>query len=147
MLMENFTHPAATDDARNGEESMADLARQISDESSRLAHLEVELAKAELAEKGREVGIGAGAFGAAGAFGICALGALTATLVLGLAQALDAWLAALIVAAALGAVAGALVLAGRSRVRAAVPPVPGRAIENTKMDIEAARRSAKEARN
>lgn len=146
--MEQITQPAAVGNGTNGsDESIAELARQLSDESSRLAHLEVELAKAELAQKGRQAGIGAGAFGAAGLIGLCALGALTATMILGLAEAVEPWLAALIVTAALAAIAGLLALTGRSRVQAATPPVPSAAIASTKRDIEAAKRSAKEARH
>jgi hypothetical protein len=50
--------------------------------------------------KAKRLGIGAGAFGAAGLVGVLALGALTATLILALSTALDAWLASLIVTVA-----------------------------------------------
>ena len=129
------------------EKSLSELMRQLSDQSSELARKEVELAKAELAAKGKQVGFGAGAFGGAGVFGLYAFGALTAALILLLADAVDAWLAALIVAAAYGAIAGVLALIGRSRVQQATPPVPERAIESSKQDIEAAKTSAKEARS
>jgi hypothetical protein len=128
------------------EQPLNELVRQLSDQSTRLARMEIELAKAELTEKGRQIGIGAGAFGAAGVVGLFALGALTATLILALAEAVDAWLAALIVTGAYAAVAGVLALVGRRRVEAGTPPVPERAIESSKEDVEAAKRSAKEAR-
>ena len=73
------------------------MVKRLGDQTSELARQEVELAKAELAEKGRALGIGAGAFGAAGEVGLFAFGALTATVILALAEAMDAWLAALIV--------------------------------------------------
>ena len=126
---------------------LGELARDLSEESSRLARLEVELAKAEIAQKGKQIGIGAGAFGGAGLLGLYALAALVTAGILGLAQALDPWLAALIVAAVLGAAAGLLALVGRNRVDAGTPPTPDRAISNSKRDIEAAKRSVKEARN
>jgi hypothetical protein len=128
------------------EQPLNELVRQLSDQSTRLARMEIELAKAELTEKGRQIGIGAGAFGAAGVVGLFALGALTATLILALAEAVDAWLAALIVTGAYAAVAAVLALVGRRRVEAGTPPVPERAIESSKEDVEAAKRSAKEAR-
>jgi hypothetical protein len=56
--------------------SLAELVAQLSEETSRLAHQEVELAKAELAAKAKRAGIGGGAFGGAGVFGFYALGAL-----------------------------------------------------------------------
>ena len=48
------------------EASLAELIKQLSEQSSRLARQEVELAKAELAVKGKRAGIGAGMFGGAG---------------------------------------------------------------------------------
>jgi MFS family permease len=140
---------AETGRAGNGsydERSLGELVRQLSEQSSRLARMEVELAKAELAQKGRQLGIGAGAFGIAGILGFFAFGALTATLILALAEAMDAWLAALIVAAVYAATAGVLALVGKRRVEEATPPAPERAISSSKEDVEAAKRSAREAR-
>jgi hypothetical protein len=126
--------------------SVAELVRELSEQTSSLARKEVELAKAEMAIKAKRLGIGAGAFGSAALVGLLALGGLTATLILALATAVDAWLAALIVTAAYGAIAGVLALAGRNRVEAGTPPVPEQAIDSTKDDIERAKRSAREAR-
>ena len=81
------------------EQSLAELTKRLSDQASTLAQKEVELAKAELAIKGKRLGVGAGAFGAAGLLGLYALGALIAAAILALAIVLDAWLAAVIVAA------------------------------------------------
>ena len=99
-----------------------------------------------MAIKAKRIGVGAGAFGAAGLVGLFALGALTATLILALATAMSAWLAALIVTALYGAVAGVLALVGRQRVEAGTPPVPERAIESSKEDVETAKQRVKEAR-
>jgi hypothetical protein len=130
----------------NGERSVSDLVRDLSQQSSELARKEVELAKAEMELKAKRLGIGAGAFGAAGLVGLLALGALTATLILALATAMESWLAALIVTAVYAAVAGVLALIGKTRVEAGTPPVPERAIETTKEDVEHVKRTAKEAR-
>ena len=129
------------------ERSLAELTKQLSDQATALARQEVELAKAEMAMKAKRLGIGAGAFGAAGLLGLFAVGALTATLILALATAMDAWLGALIVAAAYGVIAGTFALVGKSRVESGTPPVPERAIDSTKQDVDHVRRSAKEARN
>ena len=128
------------------ERSLSELVKQLSDQSTRLARMEVELAKAELSQKGRQIGIGAGAFGGAGALGFYALGALTATFILALAEIVEPWLAALIVTVVYAAIAGILALVGKKRVEAGSPPTPERAIESTKADVETAKRSAKEAR-
>jgi MFS family permease len=128
------------------EASVAELVKQLSEQSSRLARQEVELAKAELAYKGKRAGIGAGMFGGAGVFGFYALGALIATAVLALATAVDAWLAALIVTVVLGAIAGILALQGKSKVQEATPPVPEQATESVKEDVQWAKTRAQRAR-
>ncbi|HYH62909.1 MAG TPA: phage holin family protein [Solirubrobacterales bacterium] len=127
--------------------STAELVRALSEQSSRLAQMEVELAKAELTEKGKKIGAGAGAFGAAGVVALYMVGALVATAILALSEAVDAWLAALIVAVALGAVAGVLALTGKKSVEAGSPPVPERAIDTTKRDIDTAKERAREGRS
>jgi hypothetical protein len=130
----------------DGERSIAELVKDLSRQSSELAHKEIELAKAEMAIKAKRLGIGAGAFGAAGLVGLFAAGALTATFILALDTAMDSWLAALIVTVVYAAIAGVMALMGKKRVEAGTPPVPERAIESTKQDLEEAKRSAKEAR-
>jgi hypothetical protein len=126
--------------------SLAELVKQLSDQTSRLARQEVELAKAELTVKGKRAGIGAGMFGGAGAFAFYGLGALSAAAVLALATAVAAWLAALIVALAFGAIAGALALQGRNKVVQATPPVPEQASESVKEDVQWAKTRAQQAR-
>jgi tetrahydromethanopterin S-methyltransferase subunit C len=141
--MENIRSDAVNS---RDEPSLAELTKQLSDQTTALARKEVELAKAEMSLKAKRIGIGAGAFGAAGLIGVLALGAVTAAAILALAEAVDTWLAALIVGLVYAAVAGILALIGRSRVQSGTPPVPERAIESSKEDVEAAKRSAKEAR-
>ena len=128
------------------ERSLSELVQQLSEQTTTLARKEVELAKAEMAIKAKRIGVGAGAFGAAGIVALFAVGALTATLILALATAMSAWLAALIVTALYGAIAGILALVGRQRVEAGTPPVPERAIESSKEDVETAKQRVKEAR-
>jgi ElaB/YqjD/DUF883 family membrane-anchored ribosome-binding protein len=103
------------------EASLAELIKQLSEQSSHLARQEVELARAELAVKGKRAGIGAGMFGGAGAFGFYGLGALTAAAILALATAVTAWLAALIIAAVFAAIAGVLALQGKTQGAAGDP--------------------------
>jgi len=128
------------------EASIPELIKQLSEQSSRLARQEVELAKAELAIKGKRAGIGAGMFGGAGVFGLYGFGALTAAAVLALSMAITAWLAALIVAAVLGAVAGILALQGKRKVAQATPPVPEQATQSVKEDVQWAKTRARSGR-
>ena len=133
-------------EAPEGQASLRELVKQLSEQTSRLARQEVELAKAELAIKGKRAGIGAGMFGGAGMFVFYALGALTATAILALATAVAAWLAALIVAVVLAAIAGALALQGKGRLERATPPVPEQATEGVKEDVQWAKTRAQAAR-
>jgi hypothetical protein len=126
--------------------SVPELMRQLSDQTATLVRQELELAKAELAVKGKRVGIGAGMFGAAGVFGLYALGAFTAAVILALSLAMTGWLAALIVTAIYGAVAGALALSGKSNVRRGVPPVPEQTVETVREDVEMAKQRVQEGR-
>jgi hypothetical protein len=115
---------------------IGELLKQLSQETTTLVRKELDLAKAEMTEKGKRAGLGAGMFGAAGVVGLMALGALTACLILALATGMDDWLAALIVAAVYATVAGILALVGRSKVREATPPAPEQTIETVKEDVE-----------
>jgi MFS family permease len=109
-------------------------------------HQEIELAKAELTVKGKRAGFGAGMFGGAGVVGLYAVGAIVAAAIAALSLAVATWLAALIVAAILGAIAGVLALSGKNKVQAAVPPVPERAAESVKEDVQYAKTQAQAGR-
>lgn len=125
--------------------STAELVRQLSNQLSTLIRKELELAKAELTEKGKKAGLGAGMFGGAGVAGLLALGALTAFLILLLSEAMDAWLAALIMAVVWAAVAAVLAVVGRDRVREATPPAE-ETVETVKEDVQWAKNQARSAR-
>ncbi len=125
----------------------AELVKQLSEQATQLLRAEVELAKAELTQKGRQAGIGAGMFGGAGVFGLYGVGALVAAAVAGLATAVDTWLAALIVAVVLLAVAGVAALLGKNRVQAASPPVPEQAMESTREDLQVTGARVRRARS
>jgi nitrate/nitrite transporter NarK len=115
---------------------LGELLKQLSEQTTRLVHQELELAKAEITQKGKQAGQGAGMFGGAGALGLAALGALTACFILALNAVMAAWLAALIVAVVYGIVAFVLVKQGQARIKAAGPPVPEQTIETVKEDVE-----------
>jgi hypothetical protein len=128
------------------QESLGELVKHLTEQTSELARREVELAKAEMSLKAKRIGMGAGAFGGAGLLGLFAFGALTAAFVLLIATAVEEWVAALIVAVAYAAVAGGLVLAGKRKVDQAAPPIPQQTIESTKADIDETKRRAEVAR-
>lgn len=126
----------------------AELLRQLSQQMSSLVSKEIELAKAEVSEKGRKVGIGAGMFGGAGVMGFYALGALIATLILVLIEiGLAPWLSALIVTIVLGAIAGVLALSGKKQVEQGTPLAPEKTIASVKQDTDTIKTSAQAGRN
>lgn len=128
------------------QKSTADLLRDLSSELTTLIHQEVALAKTELTEKTKKVGLGAGMFGGAAVVGLLAAGALTAAAIAGLATALSVWLSALIVGGVLLAVAGVLALTGGKELAQGTPPIPEEAIESSKEDVEWLKTQAKSAR-
>jgi uncharacterized protein YacL len=127
-------------------QSLSELMKQLTEQTTRLAQKEVELAKAEMSIKGKRLGIGAGAFGGAGLVAVLGLGTLVATIVLLLATAMTAWLAALIVTVVLFAIAGVAALIGKKKVEEATPPVPEQTVETVKADVEEAKLRAREGR-
>lgn len=129
--------PLIREDLRD--QSIGDLFKQLSEQTSALVHQELELAKAEMRQKGKRAGAGAGLIGAGGVLGLGAFGALTATLILVLATWMDAWLASLIVTVVYGAGAAALALTGKERVKEAAPPIPEKTVETLKEDVQWAR--------
>ena len=128
------------------EQPIGELLKQLSQETTTLVRQELELAKAEMAEKGKKAGKGAGMFGGAGVVGFLALGALTAALILALDTGMKAWLAALIVGLVYAAIAGVLALSGKKEVQQATPPVPEQTVESVKEDVQWAKTQTPSAR-
>jgi len=117
---------------RAADASTGELISQVSEQTSRLIRDELRLAQAELTEKGKRAGLGAGLFGGAGVFAVYGVGALIATAILGLAEAMDAWLAALIVTLVLFVIAGIAALVGKKEISQATPPMPTEAVAGLK---------------
>jgi uncharacterized membrane protein YqjE len=139
-----MTTEAQDNDLR--ERPIGELLKQLSQETTTLVRQELDLAKAEMAEKGKKAGKGAGMFGGAGVVGLLALGALTAALILALDTAMDAWLAALVVGLVYAAIAGVLALTGKKEVQQATPPVPEQTVETVKEDVQWAKTRTPSAR-
>jgi hypothetical protein len=139
---------AARNDGSNErrERPIGEVAKELTSDLSLLMRQEIELAKAEMAEKGRTAAPGLGMFGGAGIVALCAAGAITAFLVLVFSLFLPDWAAALIVGAVLGTVAYVLIKQGKERVAEAGKPVPEQTIETVKEDVEWAKTRASSAR-
>jgi hypothetical protein len=101
------------------ERSISGLLSDLARDSSRLLRQEVDLAKAELAEKVGAVGAGGALLAAGALIALAGFLVLLAAAVLGLSMVLEPWLAALVVGVAVLLVGAILALVGRSRLRAA----------------------------
>jgi uncharacterized membrane protein YqjE len=139
--------PHSNGDTEARERPMADLLRDLSDQTTTLVRKEIELAKVELSEKGKAAATGAGMFGGSGLFGFFAFAALTACVIAALATFMPTWLGALIVAIVYGAIAALLALRGKRKVKQAGPPVPEQAVDSTKEDVEWVKTRAKTGRS
>jgi membrane protein len=128
-----------TEDDRPLGELVQDLSRQ----TSTLIRQEMRLAQAELAEKGKHAGKGAGMFGGAGLVALYGVGALIAAAILGLATVLEPWIAATLIGILLLAVAGILALTGKKELDEAGPPKPEQALESVQQDVETVKARAR----
>ncbi len=136
-------HSSGRTQSESEEASAGELVKQLTDQTKTLVKQEMRLAQAELQEKGKRVGIGAGMFGAGGLAAFFGAAALIVAIVLALSTALAAWLSALIVGVLLLAVAGAAALMGKKQIEQATPPVPEQTVETVKADVEHVKRRAK----
>jgi uncharacterized membrane protein YqjE len=123
--------------------SVGDLVERLSQQTATLVRDEMRLAQAELQQKGKRAGLGAGMFGGAGLVALYGVGALVAAAILLIGTALEPWIAAVIVGAALLAVGGLLTLMGKKQIDRATPPRPERAIESVQKDVEHVKESAR----
>jgi membrane protein len=122
---------------------LGELVQDLSRQTSTLIRQEMRLAQAELTEKGRHAGRGAGMFGGAGVVALYGVGALVAAAILGLAIVLEPWIAAAAIGAGLLLVAGILALTGKKELDEAGPPKPEQAIESVQRDIDTVKARAK----
>ena len=122
-------------DPRNA--STGELVGSLSEQIGALVRDEVRLAQAEITQKAKRLGVGAGLFGGAGLVAVLGLNALITAAILGLANVLPGWLAAIIIAVVLFAVAGVLALIGRKDVQQATPPLPTETMASVQADVAA----------
>ncbi|WP_040779469.1 phage holin family protein [Nocardia pneumoniae] len=129
-----------TETARTGPpantRSVTELIDDATAQISTLIRSELELARLEMRQKGKQFGRGAGLAGVAALLAFYGGAAVVAAAVLGLAELLPGWAAALIVAGALLTVAAVLGGFGKKEVEHAAPPIPREAVEGVQQDIE-----------
>lgn len=126
--------PPANPEMRDA--STGELVKQLTEDMRTLVQKEVTLAKAELSEKGKRAGVGAGLLGGGATFGFLALATIVAAIVGLLDTAMAFWVAALIVGVVLAGLAAVLALTGKNKVQEAGPPVPEETVESVKEDVQ-----------
>ncbi|MFD4030758.1 phage holin family protein [Streptomyces sp. NPDC058637] len=122
-------------DRGSTEESVGDLVSRASQQISELVREEMQLARAEMTQKGKRFGMGGGLFGGAGLVGFLAAQALVGAVIAALALLLPVWASALIIAALLAAVAAGMAAAGKKQISRAGTPAPVQAIDSVKADV------------
>ena len=120
-------------DARD--RGVGELVKDLANQTSTLVRQEIRLAQAEVTEKGKVAGRGAGMLGGAAVAALLALGALTALVIVVLDSFMALWLAVLIVTVLWAIVAAVLAQAGRNALQSATPPAP-QTVETVKEDIQ-----------
>lgn len=125
--------PNVNQDAR--EKGLGELVKDLASQTSTLVRQEIKLAQAEVTEKGKVAGKGAGMLAGAAVVALLGLGALTAFLIIVLDAAVPLWLAALIITVLWLAIAAVLGLAGKKAIQKATPPAP-QTVETVKEDIQ-----------
>ena len=125
------------------ERPLGELVQDLSRQTSTLIRQEMRLAQAELSEKGRHAGKGAGMFGGAGLVALYGVGALIAAAVIGLGTVIEPWIAAAAVGAALLLIAGMVALAGKKELDEATPPKPEQTLDSVHQDVETVKARAR----
>jgi uncharacterized membrane protein YqjE len=125
------------------ERSTGELVKQVAEQVSVLVRDELKLAQLEMTSKAKQAGKGTGMMGGGGLIALYGVACLIACAIIAISHTLQAWLAALIVGAALLAVAAVIAAAGRRHMRKATPPMPTEAVESVKTDVEEIRERAR----
>jgi Flp pilus assembly protein TadB len=123
--------------------STGELVKLLSEQVSLLARDELKLAQREMTRKGKQAGAGAGMLGGGGLLAFYGVGCLIACAVIAISGAVAAWLAALIVGAALLVAAAVVARLGKGRLRKAAPPLPGQAVAGIKTDVDVIKERAR----
>ena len=122
--------------------STGELVKLVTEQVSLLVRDELKLAQPEMSGKAKQAGKSAGMLGGGGLVALYGVACLIACVIIAISHALQAWLAALIVGAALLAVAAVLAMLGRGHMRKATPPMPTEAVGSVKSDVAEIRERA-----
>lgn len=140
------TAPTAAQTEHTAHTSTADLMSDAAAQISRLVHDELALAKLEMQTKAKQAGLAGGLLGAALVLARIGFVLAWVLLIVALANVWPWWLAVFVPMIGAFAVAGVLALVGRSRLKAATPPVPTEATQSVQTDLRTAQETIQEGR-
>jgi hypothetical protein len=113
-----------TEGTASDERSLGQIVSDVTQDITTLIRQEMDLAKTELKQEVTKAGKGAGLLGGAGVAGYFVLLFLSVTAMYGLAEAMDAWLAALVVTLVWAVVAAVLAMVGKKSLQESNPQLP-----------------------
>ncbi len=117
------------------ERGLGELFSELATETGTLIKQEVALAQTELVNKATRIGKNVGYLAVGGAVAYAAVLALTAGVIILLAQFIPAWLAAVIVGLAIGGAAYFMIASALAELKR-TDPLPRNSIENIKEDAK-----------
>lgn len=125
-----------------GEPSVGQLFGRLTESLSTLIRDEIQLAQAQLTDKGKKLGAAGALLGVAAVFGLFGFGWILTAVMFALANVLPYWASALILAVLLLTVAAVAALLGKKMIDKGTPPMPD-TVENVKKDIAALKQGVK----
>ena len=126
----------------DGERTIASVLQSIVGNIEQIVRSEIRLAKAEVREEAGKAGQASKLLAIGAVLGIYAFGILLLCCVYLLATVVAPWLAALIVAVCLGAIAGGLIVSGWKQIKQ-VNPTPNKTVASLKENVEWAKTQTK----
>jgi len=130
----------------DGESVVASL-KDLAGDLGVLLRQDLESARAEMVDKAKAAGMGAGLLSGSVLTGLLTLFSLTVLVMVGLSGVMQLWIAALVVTLFWGVVTAVLAVSGKRKIGEAGPPVPEVAIAHLKADIRAAQDGIAEAKD
>ncbi|HLJ83769.1 MAG TPA: phage holin family protein [Candidatus Eremiobacteraceae bacterium] len=124
-------------------ESFTESLKQLGSDISILIREDLESARAEMLQKAKDAGLGAGMLSGSAVAGLFALLCLTMLTIVLLASSLQLWLAVLIVTIVWACVAAILAIAGKRKMGDVGTPLPERTINKVKADLRSAKRQVR----
>jgi uncharacterized membrane protein YqjE len=132
----------ASGEREKRQESVPELVKDLTRDISELVRQEIELARVEMTEKGKQAGLGVGMFGGAALLSMAVVGGSMATLIILLDLVMPLWLASLITTVLYAAAAALLALRGREELKETGAPITERTKQSVKEDIQWAKMRA-----